>query len=349
MTTDPESLCWFPMRVTYQRELLVKQHLDQLEIENFLPMQVDWANQEKKLVPAIHNLIFVRSTRQQLTELKMTKREPESDIWAFGATLHELLTGNVPFGEEGGYAQAEKGIPMPSAPGVSADIQRLIHDCLAQNPSDRPTAQQLAVAARARQYPVKSRKALWITLAVLGVLLVAGLSFFGGTAVDDQEVVPSVPVEQLYAQALRQMDCNNVDSLNTGIKLMDSLSNANYIPAIYQMAFTYGWYSDSVSVNRKRLLGIEIDDIYMPTSDRPSNKAVALFTRIMELNDSTYADINANATYRLACYYVMPNNIYKPNYEKGKKFLLRSKEWAIMAGNTELLEKINKGLDSFNE
>lgn len=77
MTTDPESLCWFPMRVTYQRELLVKQHLDQLEIENFLPMQVDWANQEKKLVPAIHNLIFVRSTRQQLTELKMTKRELE--------------------------------------------------------------------------------------------------------------------------------------------------------------------------------------------------------------------------------------------------------------------------------
>ena len=45
----------------------------------------------------------------------------------------------------------------------------------------------------------------------------------------------------------------------------------------------------------------------------------------------------------------MPNNIYKANYEKGKQFLLRSKEWAILAGDTELLEKINKGLASFNE
>ena len=275
--------------------------------------------------------------------------QPESDIWAFGATLHELLTGNVPFGEEGGLAQAEKGIPMPDAPGVSSDIQRLIHDCLAQNPADRPTAQQLAVAAHARQYPVKSRKALFITLAVLGVLLVAGLSFFaGGTAVEAEEV-PPVPVEEVYKTALRQMDCNNIDSLKAGIHLMDSLSGAKYIPAIYQMAFTYGWYSDSISVNRKRLLGIEMDDVFMPTSDRHSNKAVALFTRIMEMNDSAYADINANATYRLACYYVMPNNIYKPNYEKGKTFLQRSREWAVMAGNKDLLQKIDKGLASFNE
>jgi len=85
----------------------------------------------------------------------------------------------------------------------------------------------------------------------------------------------------------------------------------------------------------------------MPRSDRHSNEAVALFTRIVRLNDSTYADINANAAYRLACYYVMPNNIYKPNYEKGKEFLLRSREWAVLAGDRELLDKIDKGLASF--
>ena len=72
--------------------------------------------------------------------------------------------------------------------------------------------------------------------------------------------------------------------------------------------------------------------------------AVALFTRIMELNDSSYADINAMATYRLACYYANTNNNYKEDLDKGKRLLLRSKEWAIMAGNNKLLESIEKGL-----
>ena len=277
-----------------------------------------------------------------------TEPMPQSDIWAFGATLHELLTGNVPFGEEGGYAQTQKNVPMPDAPGVSADIQRLIHACLAPDPDDRPTAQQLAVAARQKQYPVKSKKPLYITLAILGMVLVGGLSFLLGSS-SEQEEVPKIPVEELYLTALRQMDYNNFDSLKAGIRLMDSLSSTNYIPAIYQMAFTYGWYSDSVSVNRKRLLGIDIDEQYMPRSDRHSNEAVALFTRIVRLNDSTYADINANAAYRLACYYVMPNNIYKPNYEKGKEFLLLSRQWATLAGDKELLNKIEKGLSTFNK
>ena len=54
MCGDPKS--WFPMRVTYQREMKVKAELDRLEIENFVPMRykvvesqnayvyVDWAD-----------------------------------------------------------------------------------------------------------------------------------------------------------------------------------------------------------------------------------------------------------------------------------------------------------------
>ena len=36
MCGDPKT--WFPMRVTYQREMKVKAELDRLEIENFVPM-----------------------------------------------------------------------------------------------------------------------------------------------------------------------------------------------------------------------------------------------------------------------------------------------------------------------
>ena len=78
MCGDPK--IWFPMRVTYSREMKVKTELDRLEIENFLPMtyrvvesRTDGTTElRRELVPAISNLIFVRSTQERITELKRT-------------------------------------------------------------------------------------------------------------------------------------------------------------------------------------------------------------------------------------------------------------------------------------
>ena len=269
---------------------------------------------------------------------------PQSDIWAFGATLFEILTGSVPFGEEGGKKQKETNAAIPAIPGVSSDIQRLIHACLAKDPAKRPTAEGIMRAAEARQYPIKSRKIVYGALVILFVALVVCASVFFSRSKPNQP-----KPEQLYTVALSKMNSEIADSIHVGLRMMEKLNNMNYIPAIYQLAFTYGWYSDSVSVKRKRILGIAIDNEFLPVSERYSNRAVALFSKIMELNDSAYADINANAAYRLACYYVMPNKIYKPNYEKGIILLIRSREWATMAGDTFLLEKIEKGLASFHD
>ncbi len=76
---------WYPMRIAYGRDervLRLKSHLDQEGIENFLPMRYKYTKTEqwdveKELVPAIHGLIFVHSTQERLTELKMTRREFE--------------------------------------------------------------------------------------------------------------------------------------------------------------------------------------------------------------------------------------------------------------------------------
>ena len=272
---------------------------------------------------------------------------PQSDIWAFGATLYEILTGNVPFGEDGGKNQTETNATIPVVPNVSADIQRLIYACLSKDPGDRPSAEQIVEAAEARQYPIKSKKIIYGVIAAILMVLIVCVTFLLSKTEPKEDTIYQPTPDELYQVALSKININNADSLKAGLGLMDSLSNMNYIPAIYQMAFTYGWYSDSVSVKRKQMLGISMDDSFLPTSDMYSNKAVALFTKIMELNDSSYADINAKAIYRLACYYVMPNNNYKPNYDKGQRFLLRSKEWAILAGDKELLEKIEKGLASF--
>lgn len=62
------------MRVTYNRELKVKKRLDELGIENFIPMCYQivlcGGDRQRKYVPAIHNLIFVHTTQEHLTYLK---------------------------------------------------------------------------------------------------------------------------------------------------------------------------------------------------------------------------------------------------------------------------------------
>jgi transcription antitermination factor NusG len=70
------ALCWYPMRVTYNRQLRVKENLDRLGVENFLPMRDHTERRNGRIRhcrrPAISNLIFVRSTMERITELKHT-------------------------------------------------------------------------------------------------------------------------------------------------------------------------------------------------------------------------------------------------------------------------------------
>ena len=78
MCGDPKM--WFPMRVTYQREMKVKAELDRQGIENFVPMRYKVVESQNNgdtelrrvLVPAVNNLIFVRSTQERVSELKRT-------------------------------------------------------------------------------------------------------------------------------------------------------------------------------------------------------------------------------------------------------------------------------------
>lgn len=272
---------------------------------------------------------------------------PQSDIWAFGATLYEILTGKVPFGEEGGKNQIELDTPLPPVMNVPADIQRLINACLAKNPGDRPSAEQLIEAAKAKQYPIKSRKILYGALIAILLVLIVGVTHF--LSKPSEEIVTYQPtMEELYQEALHKMNINDKDSLKVGLAMMDRLSDSDYIPAMYEIAFTYGWYKDSVSVKRKNMLGISINDSLLPTSDEYSNKAIDLYTEILKLNDSSYADINADAAYRKACYYVNSNDIYKQDCDKGKDLLICSKKWATLAGDNKLLQKIEAGIASLN-
>ena len=76
--TDRETVCWYPMYSTYGSELKVKAELERLGIECFVPMKyalVAHGSERRRVqVPAIHNLIFVRESREKITGLKMHNR-----------------------------------------------------------------------------------------------------------------------------------------------------------------------------------------------------------------------------------------------------------------------------------
>ena len=75
---EPKSrtdICWYPMYVSYRRELSVKRELDKLNIENYVPMRTVFMRIGEEVVskaePVIHNLIFVNSSVNILSQLKM--------------------------------------------------------------------------------------------------------------------------------------------------------------------------------------------------------------------------------------------------------------------------------------
>lgn len=69
-----EPMCWYAMSAPYNRELKVKNMLDNENIECFVPMRYEIRNikgkKERVYVPAVSNLIFVYTTESRLKLFK---------------------------------------------------------------------------------------------------------------------------------------------------------------------------------------------------------------------------------------------------------------------------------------
>lgn len=71
-----------------------------------------------------------------------------NDIYSLGATVFEMLTGDTPFGNDGGLVQ-KKGADVPELKGeYSSQLKKVISKCLRTNAWERPTAEQLEKYAK---------------------------------------------------------------------------------------------------------------------------------------------------------------------------------------------------------
>ncbi|MDO4160452.1 MAG: serine/threonine-protein kinase [Prevotellaceae bacterium] len=194
------------------------------------------------------------------------------DIWAFGATLYELATGNVPFGELGGVTQNASGgsIPKIKSKEFSNDIKNLIYKCLALKTWNRPSAEEIVKIVndhgKIPPKPIRWKKFAAISSVALACAIVAFLIILPHPTpkhviINPNDKIALAQIDSAITIVSSEMKKNNVEKRD-----VEKLSEA---AKIYNDAIALNVTDTILNLGKSKWIASQtaIDDTYKYLSD----------------------------------------------------------------------------------
>lgn len=241
-----------------------------------------------------------------------SKPSAENDIWAFGASLCEILTGNPPFGNEGGKAQANASLPeLKEAP---SSVRNLILACLQNDPQKRPSARQIFDASQKKQFPIRQKKPSWkIAAAVASILIIGGI--IGYFVTREKPAIESIVEVDYYEKAVELL--SDTTTAKEGIRILDSLVSVNDYQATFLLSRLY---FEPVTDRDGAFLNPSWEDMRHNAGINPDNqKAHELLFKALSLNQDDCATL-----YELGCDYMAPDK------QRGSDKNLNYAKWCFL-------------------